>query len=162
MFYSRPRWAIFQHNSFVEVNKNIALCLFLTHNMLKKGIMVMIFWIYRVPYKKCTRLTYFILLIFTGKHLCWRLFLTKLQSIRPVNLLKETPSRLILCECNKIFKNSFFIEHLWQLHLERPYKILWQELLNSSSRPFYFNKFLWVFEIFCSGAVYPSMVVHHE
>ena len=45
--------------------------------------------------------------IFTGKYLCWSLFLTKLQGFRcfPVNIAK-------------IFKSSFFIEHLRCLLLQ--------------------------------------------
>ena len=29
---------------------------------------------------------------FTGKHLCWNLFLIKLQALRPVTLLKRDPN----------------------------------------------------------------------
>ena len=41
--------------------------------------------------------------IFTGKHLCWSLFLIKLQ---------ETPTQVFSCEYCKIFKNNVLEEHL--------------------------------------------------
>ena len=50
--------------------------------------------------------------IFTGKHLCWSLFLIKLQVLRPVTHLKETPTPVFSCKCSKIFKNTQFEEHL--------------------------------------------------
>ena len=49
--------------------------------------------------------------IFTWKHLCWSLFLTMMQAY-----YKETYTQVCSCEYCKIFKNSFFIEHLlWLL-----------------------------------------------
>ena len=45
--------------------------------------------------------------IFTGRHLCWSLFLIKLQDFRPANLSKETPAQY----CN-IFKNTNFEKNL--------------------------------------------------
>ena len=49
--------------------------------------------------------------IFTWKHLCWSLFLTMLQAY-----YKETYTQVCSCEYCKIFKNSFFKEHLlWLL-----------------------------------------------
>ena len=44
---------------------------------------------------------------FTGKHLCQSLFLIKLQAIK-----KETGTG-VFCEFCEIFKNTFFIEHVW-------------------------------------------------
>ena len=41
--------------------------------------------------------------IFTGKHLCWSLFLIKLQAFK-----KETPAQVFSCEYCEIFKNTFF------------------------------------------------------
>ena len=41
--------------------------------------------------------------IFTGKHLCWSLFLIKKET-----LLKETPTQVFSCEYGEIFKISFF------------------------------------------------------
>ena len=45
---------------------------------------------------------------FTGKHLCWSLFLIKLLQIGPESLLK-LDSNMEICE---IFKNTYFEEHL--------------------------------------------------
>ena len=41
--------------------------------------------------------------IFTGKHLCWSLFLIKLQAFR-----QETAAKVFSWECCDIFKSSFF------------------------------------------------------
>ena len=51
--------------------------------------------------------------IFTGKHLYWSLFLIKLEDWRLVFLLKETPTQVFFYEYCKIFKDSFFMEHLF-------------------------------------------------
>ena len=51
---------------------------------------------------------------FTGKHLCWSLF-NKVIGLRPeaCNVIKkETPTLVFPCGFYKIFKNTFFIEHL--------------------------------------------------
>ena len=45
--------------------------------------------------------------IFTGKHLCWGLFIKKLQTFRPATLLKRD-----FCEYSEIFKNNYFEENL--------------------------------------------------
>ena len=50
--------------------------------------------------------------IFTGKHLCWSLFLITLQAFRLETLLKGTPTQVFSCEYCEIFKNSYFEEHL--------------------------------------------------
>ena len=44
---------------------------------------------------------------FTGKHLCQSKNLVK----------KETLTQVFSCEFFKVFKNTFFIEHLWWLLL---------------------------------------------
>ena len=50
--------------------------------------------------------------IFTRKHLCWSLFLIKLQALRPATLFQPRPKRDFntgdFCENCEIFKNSFF------------------------------------------------------
>ena len=48
-------------------------------------------------------------------------------NFRPATLLKETPTQVFSCEYCKIFKNSFFIEHLWWLLLKRSYSASPQE-----------------------------------
>ena len=48
---------------------------------------------------------------FTGKHLCWSLFLIKFQAFRSV-----TPAQVFSCDICEIFKNTIFTEHLqWLL-----------------------------------------------
>ena len=50
---------------------------------------------------------------FTGKQLCWNLFLIKLQSWRTATLVKKkTPTRVFSCEYYEIFKNTNFEKHL--------------------------------------------------
>ena len=56
--------------------------------------------------------------IFTGKHLCWGLFLIKLQTFRPATFLKRDSNTGVSCAYCEIFKNSFFIEILWWLLLK--------------------------------------------
>ena len=51
--------------------------------------------------------------IFTGKHLCWSLFLIKLRAFSYAStLLKESPTHVFCCEYCKFCKNNFFTEHL--------------------------------------------------
>ena len=50
--------------------------------------------------------------IFTGKHLCWGLFLIKLQVERSATFLKIDPNTGVSCGYCKIFKESFLIQHL--------------------------------------------------
>ena len=45
---------------------------------------------------------------FTAKHLCWSLFLIKLQA-----LLEKTPTQVFSYEYCEIFKNTYFQEHLF-------------------------------------------------
>ena len=47
--------------------------------------------------------------IFKEKHLCWRLFLIKLEAFRPQ---KESPTQVFSSEYWEIFKNTYFEEHL--------------------------------------------------
>ena len=46
--------------------------------------------------------------IFTGKHLCWGLFLIKLHTFRPATFLKRDSNTGVSCAYCEIFKNSFF------------------------------------------------------
>ena len=49
---------------------------------------------------------------FTGKHLCWSLFLEKLQVFRSAILLERDSNTGFSCEIYEIFKNTYFEEHL--------------------------------------------------
>ena len=53
------------------------------------------------------------LAISTGKHLCWSLFLIKLQVFRTITLLKRDSNTGIA----KFLRTAFFVEHLWWLLL---------------------------------------------
>ena len=54
--------------------------------------------------------------IFTGKHLCWGLFLIKLQAYRPTIFLKRDSNTGVSCGYCELCKNSFFVENLrWLL-----------------------------------------------
>ena len=48
---------------------------------------------------------------FTGKHLCWSLFLVNYSNLQLYEI--ETPTKVFSCEFCKTFKNTYFIEHLW-------------------------------------------------
>ena len=50
---------------------------------------------------------------FTEKHLCWSLFLIKLEFSGSATLLKKTLRQVLSCEIWKIFKSNYFEEHLW-------------------------------------------------
>ena len=53
--------------------------------------------------------------IFTEKHLCWCLFLIKLQAWRPTTLSKRDSNTGVFLW---ILRTAFFIEHLWWLFLD--------------------------------------------
>ena len=55
---------------------------------------------------------------FTGKYLCWSIFLIKLQTWRPAALLRRGSNTGVFLEIDEIFKNTFFTEHLWWLLLK--------------------------------------------
>ena len=58
---------------------------------------------------------------FTEKHLCCSLFLIKLQAFKPATSLKRDSDTDVSCGYCKIFKYSFFIEHLrWLLLIVQP------------------------------------------
>ena len=46
--------------------------------------------------------------IFKEKHLCWSLFVIKLQAWRPAPLLKRASNKVFSCEYCENFKNGFF------------------------------------------------------
>ena len=48
---------------------------------------------------------------FIGKHLCQGLFFNKVAGLNFIK--KETLAQVFSCEFRKIFKNTFFTEHLW-------------------------------------------------
>ena len=48
----------------------------------------------------------------TGKHLCWGLFFTNVQTLRPATLFKKTPTQVFSCEICEILMSTYFEEHL--------------------------------------------------
>ena len=50
--------------------------------------------------------------IFTRKHLCWSLYLTKLQTCRPVTYLKSNSNTVVFLWLLQILKNTNFEKHL--------------------------------------------------
>ena len=48
--------------------------------------------------------------IFTGKHLCWGLFLIKLQIFRPATFYKETTTQVFHVDVAKFLRTASFIE----------------------------------------------------
>ena len=49
---------------------------------------------------------------FTGKHLCWNIFLNKIPDLRPVTLLIKIPTQVFFYKFYEIFKKTFFTKHL--------------------------------------------------
>ena len=57
---------------------------------------------------------------FTGKHVCWNLFLIKLQASKAVTLLKRILQyRCLLVNIAKFLGRAYFIEHLRWLLVEK-------------------------------------------
>ena len=59
---------------------------------------------------------------FAGKHVYQSLFFDKVAGLRPqaCNFIKkETLAQMFPCEFSKIFKNTFFTEHLWKTASEK-------------------------------------------
>ena len=54
---------------------------------------------------------------FTGKQLYQILFFSKVVTLRPEFIKKETPTQVIFCEFCNIYKKTFFTEHIWELFL---------------------------------------------
>ena len=49
---------------------------------------------------------------FTGKYLCWSLFLMNIQDLKPAPLLKSDYSKDVFLWLCKVFKNTYFVEYL--------------------------------------------------
>ena len=65
------------------------------------------------------------LAIFTGKNLCWNLFLVKFHDSRPAFLFKkESSAQLLFCEYCEIFKSNFCIEDLFIIPFQNFYLMI--------------------------------------
>ena len=93
--------------------------------------------------------------IFTGKYLCWSLFLITLQAsgLKVCNFIRKRLTHRCFLVVNIVkFLRTAFIEHLWWLLLKMSY---W-------TPPQGFFKFKWMFMNFSNfllWEVYPSMVI---
>ena len=67
--------------------------------------------------------------IFTGIHLCWSLFLIKLQAFRPATLLKRDSTQVFFFEYCEIFKNTCFEKYLRMIASVNPRAAVFQESL---------------------------------
>ena len=73
---------------------------------------------------------------FTGKHLCWSLFIIELQAFWPATLLNRDPTlvwnkqRFNNCGICEIFKNSYFEAHLRKTTSEI-YSFTWTDLFDN-------------------------------
>ena len=58
---------------------------------------------------------------FTGKHLCWSLFLIKLHAFRLQLYSKKTPAQAFSSEIRNNFRNTYFKENMWTTTFEYYY-----------------------------------------
>ena len=74
---------------------------------------------------------------FTGKHLCWSLFLIKVLT----NFIKNSPIQVFSCEMWKNFKNTFSTEHLQWLLLskETPRQVFTCEICKIFKNTFFYR-----------------------
>ena len=79
-----------------------------------KGL-VSVFWNPKSSHQRCS-VKEGVLKSFTNlaaKHLCWSLFLIKLQAFRPLTSLKETPTQMLSCEFAKKIKTPI-LKNIWK------------------------------------------------
>ena len=75
--------------------------------------------------------------IFTGKHLCWSLFVIKFPAFKPANLLKKRlQHRYFHINIAKFLRTAFFIEHLRQLLFKAIFETC-QNLTMKNKKDFY-------------------------
>ena len=89
-------------------NKNSSI-----NNNNRLGIIIMIILTLLLMAEAATRGVLKSFLVFTGKHLCWSLFIINLQAF----YWQEALTQAFLCGYCEIFKNSFIIERFWWLLL---------------------------------------------
>ena len=83
------------------------------NNNNRLGIIIMIILTLLLMSEAATRGVLKSFLVFTGKHLCWSLFIINLQAF----YWQETLTQVFLSGYCEIFKNSFIIERFWWLLL---------------------------------------------
>ena len=74
---------------------------------------------------------------FTGKNLCWSLFVIRFLT----NFIKDTPTQVFSCEIWKNFKNTFSTEHLQWLLLskETPTQVFACEICENFKNTFFYR-----------------------
>ena len=101
---------------------------------------------------------------FTGKQLCQSLLFNKVAGLRLVTLLKKRLWQMFSCEFREIFRNTFFIEHLRWLLLNKTYKKMsvwspWNYFFSSSFDFFiYISDWLYTFSIQDLNFIHPRLV----
>ena len=101
---------------------------------------------------------------FTGKKLCQSPFFNKVAGLRPVTLLKKRLWQMFSCEFREIFRNTFFIEHLRWLLLNKTYKKMsvwspWNYFFSSSFDFFiYISDSLYTVSIQGLNFIHPRLV----
>ena len=101
---------------------------------------------------------------FTGKQLCQSLLFNKVAGLRPVTLLKKRLWQMFSCEFREIFRNTFFIEHLRWLLLNKTYKKIsvwspWNYFFSSSFDFFiYISDWLYTVSIQDLNFIHPRLV----
>ena len=101
---------------------------------------------------------------FTGKKLCQSPFFNKVAGLRPVTLLKKRLWQMFSCEFREIFRNTFFIEHLRWLLLNKTYKKMsvwspWNYFFSSSFDFFiYISDWLYTVSIQDLNFIHPRLV----
>ena len=101
---------------------------------------------------------------FTGKQLCQSLLFNKVAGLRPVTLLKKRLWQMFSCEFREVFRNTFFIEHLRWLLLNKTYKKMsvwspWNYFFSSSFDFFiYISDSLYTVSIQGLNFIHPRLV----
>ena len=101
---------------------------------------------------------------FTGKKLCQSPFFNKVAGLRPVTSLKKRLWQMFSCEFREIFRNTFFIEHLRWLLLNKTYKKMsvwspWNYFFSSSFDFFiYISDSLYTVSIQGLNFIHPRLV----
>ena len=103
---------------------------------------------------------------FTGKQLCQSLLFNKVAGLRLVTLLKKRLWQMFSCEFREIFRNTFFIEHLRWLLLNKTYKKMsvwspWNYFFSSSFWFFYIYFWLIIYSFNSRFKFYSSKVSFH-
>ena len=77
-------------------------------------ILVSVFWSPKSSHQRCSVKVDLLKIFsnFTGKDLCWSLFLIKLQAFRPLTLLQLDSNTGVFLQICKNFKSTYFEEHL--------------------------------------------------